>query len=189
MKIVTKSKTRRNVNSALHAAVSQMNGELEDIGGIITKLECEIYVIPSGAYVSIMVVINGDEKCHKEILGINVRGINRSKSTANAAKKLNELLKGKKGEVVDMYSKTAVTLPGRVYTTIIAAVNCGIAGKKSSVNSASERREIIKKALVLLDNNPNAINIARVAEIFEISRSIVYRDLEALGFDRVGETK
>jgi predicted DNA-binding transcriptional regulator YafY len=40
--------------------------------------------------------------------------------------------------------------------------------------------------LELLGDSPATINIARVAEIFGVSRSIIYRDLEALGFDRAG---
>ena len=43
-----------------------------------------------------------------------------------------------------------------------------------------------QKTLELLGNAPNSLNIAHVAEIFGVSRSIIYRDLEALGYERAG---
>ncbi len=187
MKVISKAKASRNVNTGLHEAVTQVNKELKNVNGVITKLECDISVRPSGAYVSVMVTVNGDQPWRKEIFGVNTRGANREHSVKKATKSLNELLKDKGGGIVGVYSKTATSLPGRVYTTMIAAVNED--ETQPTVNDANSRRERIKKTLELLDNTPEAINIAKVAEIFGVSRSMIYRDLEVLGFDRGGESE
>ncbi len=187
MKVISKSKTSRRVSTALYEAVAQMNEELKTVDGIITKLECEISVRRSGAYVALMTIINGNHSCDKEIFGANVRGVNMERSVTKAAEKLNGFLKGREGEIADIYSKTVATLPGRFYTTMIAAINSGMG--EPAAKDARTRRERIKKTLELLDNTPSAINIVKVAEVFGVSRSIIYRDLEVLGFDRVGEAE
>jgi len=184
MKVISKAKASRSVKRALQGALNQVNKELEGTPGMITKLECEISLSAYGAYVSIMTTINGDEPCRKEVLGVNTRGGNRDSSVIKAAGGLNELLGEKSGEIVDIFSRTVSPLPGRVYTTMIAAVN-GVS-EDSSTRSTGARRERIKKTLELMGNSPATINIAHVAEIFGVSRSIIYRDLESLGFDRAG---
>ena len=184
MKVISKAKTSRSVNRALQGALKQVNKELDGVNGLITKLECEISLTAYGAYVSIMTTINGEEPCHKEVLGVNTRGGNRDSSLIKAAAGLNELLGDENGGIVDIYSKTVAPLPGRVYTTMIAAIN-GEPGGQTPDDTAA-RRERIKKTIELLGNSPGTINIAHVAEIFGVSRSIIYRDLEALGFERVG---
>jgi hypothetical protein len=187
MKVISKAKTSRSVGKALREAVKQVNKELKNVDGIINKLECEISLVPYGAYVSLMTTVNGDEPHHKEVFGVNTRGSNRDNSVRKAAKSLNDLLNDRNGEIVDIYSKTVTPLPGRVYTTMIAAINEET--EEPSIKDASMRRERIKETLALLGNAPTAINIVRVAEVFGVSRSIIYRDLEALGFERVGESE
>lgn len=189
MKVISKSKTSGDVNTALYEAVAQMNKELKNIDGVITKLGCEISVRPSGAYLSLTTIINGDRPCHKEVFGVNARGASRERSVSNAAEKLNGFLKDKNGDIVDIYSKTAAALPGRVYTTMIVAINEEPRADAPAAQDTSARRERIKNTLELLNNVPSAINIARVAEVFGVSRSIIYRDLEVLGFDRGGEAE
>jgi hypothetical protein len=187
MKVISKSRTSGDVNTALYEALVQMNKDLKNVAGVITKLGCEISVRPSGAYVSLTTVINGEQQSHKEIFGVNIRRVNRERSISNATEELNGLLKDKNGDIVDIYSKTAAALPGRFYTTMIAAIN--ERAKEPAVKDAIGRRERIKKTLELLNNAPAAINIARVAEVFGVSRSMIYRDLEVLGFDRGNEAE
>ena len=67
---------------------------------------------------------------------------------------------------------------------MITAMNEEVVKPPSKDTKARRRR--IKKTIELLGNAPTALNIARVAQIFGVSRSIIYRDLEALGFDRAG---
>jgi hypothetical protein len=184
MKVISKAKTSRSVKRALQGALKQVNKELEGTPGVITKLECEISLTAYGAYVSIMTTVNGEKECHKEVLGVNIRGGNRDRSLIKAAAGLNELLGDNKGEIVDMYSRTVAPLPGRVYTTMIAAINCE--SEAPFLKNTTARRGRIKKTLELLGNSPATINIAHVAEILGVSRSIIYRDLEALGFERAG---
>ena len=51
--------------------------------------------------------------------------------------------------------------------------------------TAKETMERIRKIVELLNNNPSALNVAKVAEVFGVSRTMIYKDLEALGFKRV----
>ncbi|HDY73670.1 MAG TPA: HTH domain-containing protein [Euryarchaeota archaeon] len=46
------------------------------------------------------------------------------------------------------------------------------------------RRKRIKKGLELLGNDPTVINVARLANTFGVSRTMIYKDLEYLGFKR-----
>ncbi|WP_456474685.1 hypothetical protein [Candidatus Pyrohabitans sp.] len=182
MKIISKTATGNDVGTALDRAVDSINQELKKVDGIITSAEYEINIGVSGASVNITVTINGSEPKKKEIIGVNVRGYSRENSVAKAAGLINSFLENKEGEIVSVYTKTIDTpLPGRVYTTMIVAINeKGL----EEARDAEIRRERIKRALELFNNDPAVINVARVAEVFGVSRTMIYRDLEALGFRR-----
>jgi|Deesub1362A_J573_1020465.scaffolds.fasta_scaffold00105_96 hypothetical protein len=185
MKVISKSHSSGDVSKALDDTIHDINEELKKVDGLITKLDCEISAGPSGACVVITAVVNGNQPRHKEIVGVNVRGVSRDHSIKKASDRLNQLLGDRNGEIVDIFSKTIVTpLPGRVYTTMVAAVNEEV---MEEVGDANIRRQRLKKTLELLNNDPSAINIAKVAEVFGVSRSMIYRDLEILGFQRVSE--
>jgi hypothetical protein len=185
MKVISKSRSSGDVNSALERTIDDINEELKKVDGVITKLDCEVSAGPSGACVVITAVVNGDQPRKKWIVGVNERGVSREHSIKKSSEKLNRLLGDKNGEIVDIFSKTVVTpLPGRVYTTMIAAINEEVMER---VGDANIRRQRLKKTLELLNNDPSAINIAKVAEIFGVSRSMIYRDLEVLGFARASE--
>lgn len=187
MKIISKSKSSNDVNTALERTIREINAELENVDGLITKLKCDVSAGPSGACVVVTAVVNGDQPRRKVIIGINERGVSREHSIRKSTEKLNKLLADMEGEIVDIFSKTVVTpLPGRVYTTVIAAINEEAVEKVQSVDI---RRQRIKKTLRLLNNDPSAINIARIAEVFGVSRSMIYRDLEVLGFTRADDKK
>lgn len=182
MRVITKSKSGGNVEHALEAIINEINEELKGVDGVITKASYDISAGPAGACVSISLVLNGNQPRRKEIVGVNEKGVSREHSMKKAGQKLNQILKDKEGEITDIYTKTIVTpLPGRVYTTLIATIN---EEAFEDAQDASVRRERIKKTLQLLNNDPSAINIARVAEVFDVSRTMIYRDLEALGFKR-----
>ena len=182
MKVISKSKTSRDVSTALEETLKGMNEELKGIDGIITKINCEVTAGPAGASVSVSVVVNGTEPRRKEVVGVNVRGVSREHAMKKATEKLNEILSERDGELVDTYVKTILSpLPGRVYTTIIGAVNEEVL---EEAQNATMRRQRLKKTLELMNNNPSAINVATVASIFGVSRTIIYKDLEALGFKR-----
>jgi len=182
MRIISKTATGNDVGTALDKAIESINEELKKVDGIITSAEYEINLGVSGASVSITLAINGSEPRKKEVIGVNVRGYSRENSVAKAAKLINSFLENKRGEIVSVYTKTIDTpLPGRVYTTMIVAIN---EEDTEEVMDAEIRRKRIKRALELLNNDPSVINVARVAEVFGVSRTIIYRDLEALGFKR-----
>lgn len=182
MKVITKSKTGSNVGHALETLVTEINEDLKGVDGVITNTQYDISAGPAGACVSITLVLNGNSPIRKELVGVNEKGVSREHSMKKAGAKLSELLENKKGKIADVYTKTIVTpLPGRVYTTVIAAVNEEVLEK---ARNSDIRRNRIKKILELLNNDPSAINVARVAEVFGVSRTMIYRDLEALGFKR-----
>ncbi len=182
MQIISKSKSGPEVGIALQEVVDNINSELKTNDGIISKTECDVTFGPLAVTVTATVVINGNEPRHKELIGVNERGVSREHSMRKATETLNQVLTGKNGEIADIFTKTIVTpLPGRVYTTIIASINEDILEK---AHDANIRRQRIKRILQLVDNNPSAINIASVADIFNVSRTMIYKDLEALGFKR-----
>ncbi|MFQ5975852.1 MAG: hypothetical protein ACE5J5_06030 [Candidatus Hydrothermarchaeales archaeon] len=182
MKIISLSKSEGDVGQALTSSVSELNEKLKSIDGLITKTECDISAGPSGAAVTITLVINGDEPFHKEIIGVNQKGWSREHSMKKAEAELNEIMKEKKGRISDVYVKSIVSpLPGRVYTTIVASINEDVI---EEVSSAASRRSRIKKALELFNDDPASINVARVAEIFGVSRTMIYRDLESMDYHR-----
>ncbi len=182
MRIISDSKTSIDVSSALDKLLKEVNEELKGVDGVITKLECDVSAGPAGASVSACLVVNGNEPRHKEIVGVNEKGVSREHAVKKATTKLNEIIAAKNGELADFFVKTIVTpLPGRVYTTIIAAINETILEEAQSVGV---RRQRLRKTLELLNNNPSAINVAGVAEVFGVSRTIIYKDLDALGFKR-----
>ncbi|MEE8168879.1 MAG: HTH domain-containing protein [Candidatus Hydrothermarchaeales archaeon] len=182
MKVISKSKSGPEVGTALQSVIEDMNEELKGADGLISKTECEVAFGPLAVTVTTTVVLNGNSPRHKELIGVNERGVSREHAMRKATEKLNQLLATKNGEIADIFSKTIVTpLPGRVYTTIIASINEDVLEK---AHDATIRRQRIKRILQLVDNNPSAINIASVAEIFGVSRTMIYKDLEALGHKR-----
>jgi len=176
------TKTGGDVSSALEATIKEINKELKNVDGVISKTESDISAGPSGASVTITTAVNGSEPRRKKILGINEKGASREHSMRKAVQKMNSMIGNKEGYISDIYTKTIVTpLPGRVYTTIVASINEEVLEEAVDANT---RRERIRKVVELLNNNPTAINVAKVAEVFGVSRTMIYKDLEALGFRR-----
>lgn len=182
MRLLIKTKRGSTVNKALKMLLQELNEELKRIDGLIDRMKCEVNAGPAGAIVTISLIINGNKPRKKMVLGVNEKGVNRESSLQKATQRLNKMLKDVDGELVDVFVKTVVgPLPGRAYTTIIAAINERLLEK---VLDSTMRRQRIKRALELFNNDPAAINITGVADVFGVSRTIIYKDLEALGFRR-----
>ncbi len=183
MRVISRSKSGQDVGGALHDVIGEINDDLKKIDGLINKTECDVSFGPLAVTVSVTAVINGDSPRKKEIIGINERGVSREHSMRKATERLNEVLAKMDGEIADLFMKTIVTpLPGRVYTTVIAAVN---SESLEEAQNANARRQRIRRILQLMNNDPSAINIASVANIFGVSRTMIYKDLDALGYKRV----
>lgn len=182
MEFISRAKGAATVNRALQETLKDLNAELAKTDGLIEEMRCDIHAGPAGASVSVNLLVNGSEPRKKLVLGVNEKGVNRVHSMRMATEKMNRLINGIDGKIVDVFVKTiGAPLPGRVYTTIIVAVN------EHTVAEACDsamRRQRIKAALELFNNNPSALNVARVADIFGVSRTIIYKDLAALGFRR-----
>lgn len=182
MKVITKSVGSGDIGSALSKCVKEINEELEKIDGRITKAYTEASVYPSGWHVTMNVAVSGDTPHKKSIIGINQRGKNFDVSMKKATGKLNEIIEGKDGEVVDVFTKNISTpLSGRKYTTIVAAIN---EEAFMPAKNAALRRQRLKNVLESLNNDPKAINISKVAEVFGVSRGIIYKDLEEMKLKR-----
>lgn len=182
MKIISRSIGSGDIESALAKSVEEINKELEKVDGKITKAYIETSVYPSGWYVTVNVAVSGNTPHKKSIIGINQKGKNLEESMKKATDKLNSTIAEKEGEVVDVFSKTISTpLSARKYTTIVAAINEDV---PMPAKNAALRRQRLKNALELLNNDPKSINVSKVAEVFGVSRGIIYKDLEELGFKR-----
>ncbi len=187
MKILSVSTTGADVATALERALEKINAQLAVEEGYIKDAQYSIRIGVSSVTVSITIALEGETPVRKRVLGVNVRGYSREASVARAVRAINSELAKLRGTVVSFYKKTVdMHLPGRVYTTIIVAVN---EEALQEADTARARRSRLKQAIALLNNDPSAINIARVAEIFGVSRTVIYRDLEVLGFQRSGDAQ
>jgi hypothetical protein len=183
MLVISKSKSDNEVGKALSTLLHEINGELGKTGGLISNIECDVTAGPFDATVSISVFIDGDEPREKYVIGVNEKGYSRENSMAKAEKQANSLLEAFDGTIAGAYVTTISSLPGRVYTTLIVASN-GEDINKNAVIDSEERRRRIKKGLELLGNDSSVINVARLARVFGVSRTMIYKDLEYLGFKR-----
>jgi hypothetical protein len=183
MFIVTKSKSEKEVGKALEMLIEEINAELEKRDGLISGIDCDITVGPLDASVSASVFIDGDEPRRKFLIGVNEKGFNRENSMKKAEKLANVFLKDSGGVIAGSFVKTISILPERVYTTLIIAVNGSSLNDFRGIDTEA-RRERIKKGLELLGDDPSVLNIANLAKIFGISRTMIYKDLEIMGYKR-----
>ncbi len=181
MNIVSAFERGHNVEEALDTAVKSINEQLKSVDGLIDDIDFQVDVGYSGATVSIALSLNGDEPLHTEIIATYQRGINNSQALKKATEVMNTALLHKKGYIQGFEVKNIEPIPGRAYSTIIVAIN---EDKVESPHDATARRRRIQKALDLLSRDPSTLNIAKVAEVFGVSRKMIYHDLESLGFGR-----
>jgi len=182
MKIITKSRSEGDVNNALRGVLKDLNQELKSVNGVITKADCEIIAGPFDTAVMVTLVINGNEPRRKTVVGVNEKGFGRSDSMEKAGLKLSQLLEKRKGEIADIFTRAIVTIPGRrAYTTMIAAINEDVMEEPWNPET---RRNRISSIIKMLNDDPSTLNIAKVAETFNVSRTVIYKDLKALGYTR-----
>ncbi|MFQ5800216.1 MAG: hypothetical protein ACE5HH_00670 [Candidatus Hydrothermarchaeales archaeon] len=186
MNIVSAFERGHTVEDALDSAVRKVNEQLKSVDGLIDKIDFQVDVGYSGATVSIVLSLNGDEPMHKEVIGVNQRGINNSQALKKATEVMNNTLLHKKGRIQDFVVKNIEPIPGRAYSTVLAAINEDVI---EDPHDATTRRRRLTKALDLLSREPAALNIAKVAEVFGVSRKMIYHDLKALGYGRKERTE
>ncbi|MFQ6050546.1 MAG: hypothetical protein ACE5K4_02520 [Candidatus Hydrothermarchaeota archaeon] len=183
MRIVGVCKSGSDVKTALEKAGEEINKKLTGIGGNIEKMRVSIEAGVGGAVIEIALSVSGDNYAKKKVVFVNERGISEEQALKNAERKINNILKDLNGSIADFFVKTTTTpIPGRVYSTIIVAINEN-SQTEIPVDKGS-RREILRNAISLLGGDPKALNISKVAEIFTVSRDIIYKDLEELGYKR-----
>ncbi|MCS4542023.1 MAG: HTH domain-containing protein, partial [Euryarchaeota archaeon] len=174
MKIIATSKRATTVKAALEEAQREINQKLSQIDGRIIKMHADAR--PLGG-IEISVVVNGNEPHKKRILGVNESAISAELSIKKAQDRINQMASDTKGEIADFFIKTITAPFGRTYTTMVLAVNERLIKPPNDL-SAEERRDRIKSVLLMLNNDPRALNISHLAELFNVSRDIIYKDLE-----------
>jgi hypothetical protein len=181
MNLVSAFERGHNVEEALDTAIKHVNEQLRAVDGLIDTIDFQVDVGYSGATVSIVLCLNGDEPLHTEVIGVNQRGINNSQALKKATQVMNNALQHKKGSIRDFVVKNIEPIPGRAFTTLLVAIN---EDAIEAPHDAASRRRRLKKALDLMNREPSTLNIAKVAEVFGVSRKMIYHDLDALGFGR-----
>jgi hypothetical protein len=181
MNLVSAFERGHNVEDALDNALKKANEQLMNVDGLIDKIDFQVDVGYSGATVSIVLSLKGDTPLHTEVIGVHQRGLNNSQALKKATEVMNNSLLHKKGSIQDFVVKNIEPIPGRAYTTILVAIN---EDSIKEPQDAEGRRRRLQKALDLLNREPATLNIAKVAEVFGVSRKMIYHDLEAMGIDR-----
>jgi hypothetical protein len=172
------------VRKALERAATELNQSLAKTQGRITNLDVNIYSGVVGAIVRLVIIVDERDFRPKRILWANETGSTDEKALRRAREKINAQLTKLRGEIAGFYLKFITPMiPKHTYATLIIAVN-GELPKKVGKLDSGERREQLAAMLRLLNNDPKAINLVRVAKIFGVSRDTIYRDLEELGIKR-----
>ena len=173
------------MRKALGHAATELNEILTKTQGCITKLDANIDSGISGATVRIITVVDESDIRPKCVLWANEVSGSEATALNRAQEKINAQLAKLRGEVAGFYLKFITPpLPKRTYATLIVAVNEEIPEKVVGKLSSAERRERLAAVLRLLGNEPRAINLAKMAKIFSVSRDTIYNDLHELGIER-----
>ncbi len=182
MRIIGSCKTGMDVKGALDKVEEELNTELQGVPGKIVDMRANVEAGLGGAVVEIMILIDGADPANKFILGVNEKGISEEHALKRARDEMNKRLGSIDGGVLaGFYVKTLTTpVPGRVFSTILAAIN-EEGGRDLGTLSSEERRTRLQYILSLLGNDPKALNISRVAELFGTTRNVIYSDLERIG--------
>lgn len=169
---------------ALERAATELNQSLAKTQGRITNLDANIYSGVAGAIVRLIIIVDERDFRPKRILWANETGSTDEKALRRAREKINVQLAKLRGETAGFYLKFITPMiPKHTYATLIIAVNEELPEKVGKLSSG-DRRERLMQMLRLVANNPQAINLAQVAKIFDVSRDTIYRDLEELGIKR-----
>jgi len=172
------------VRKALGHAATELNEILTKTQGCITKLDANIDSGISGATVRIVTVVDESDIRPKCILWANEVGGSEATALNRAQEKINAQLAKLRGEVAGFYLKFITPpIPKRTYATLLVAVNEEVPEKVVKLSSV-ERRERLAAIFRLLGNEPRAINLAKIAKVFSVSRDTIYKDLHELGIER-----
>lgn len=184
MRILSSIGGGTSVRQALRKAAAELNGKLAETPGRIAHMKAKLASGLAGATVRVVVVVDEGGLCPKCIIWANEAGGDEGAALRRAGEKINAQLNRLKGEAAGFYIEfIRPPLPRRVYATMIVAVNEEIPERIGKL-TADERRERLAAAIKLLASDPKAVNISRIAELFSVSRDVLYEDLKKLGFER-----
>ena len=184
MRILSSVGGGTSVKQALKKAAAELNSKLAETPGRIAHMRAKLASGLAGATVRIVVAVDEANLCPKCIIWANEAGGDESAALRRAGEKINAQLDRLKGEAAGFYIEfIRPPLPKRIYATMIVAVNEEIPDGVGKL-TADERRERLAAAIKLLASDPKAVNLSRVAELFGVSRDVLYEDLRKLGFER-----
>ncbi|KXA96429.1 hypothetical protein AKJ39_04625 [candidate division MSBL1 archaeon SCGC-AAA259J03] len=184
MRIISSVKKERAVKAAVRKVSDELNDKLSRISGRISEINAKIDVGFSGATVRLVVIVDREKVRSKKIFWANKGSSNEKEALRLAEKEMNPKIENISGEIADSHIQfVSPPIPQRVYVTMIAGVNEKVPEKVGKL-STDERRARLSEILLLVDNEPKAINISKIAQIFEVSRDTIYKDLTRLGHER-----
>lgn len=184
LEVLSSSKKESNVKKALKKSTKKINKELSKIPGSIANMNVNTQVGLSGASVNLSVTVEDKNERFKKILWANKGGSSEEKALERAKEEINPKISNIKGELADSYTEyISPPLPQKVYLTMVLAVNKKIP-KNTKNLSARERRSRINEIISLAGGDPKIINISKIAKSFNVTRDVIYNDLEKLEINR-----
>lgn len=184
MRVISSVKKGGTVKEALKKTADQINEKLSDIPGSIAGIKSSIDVGISGTKVQLVATVDEKHIRSKKIFWVNEGATSEEKALNQAEERINKKIEKISGEIADFHLKPiSPPLPKRIYVTMIVGVNEKVPEEIGSLTT-EERRARLSEILSLLGNKANAINISKTAEIFNVSRDVIYRDLEKMDFER-----
>lgn len=184
MQILGSTGNGGTIREALQEAAKTTNKKLSNTPGSIAEIETDLNVGVSGGKVQLVVTVEDKKTRPKKIIWANKGGSNEEEAISKAKEKLNPKIEKISGEIADFHLKfVSPPLPQRTYVTIILGVNETIPKKTKNLNT-EERRARLREIINLLGGEASTINISKISKVFNVTRDVIYRDIEKMGFDR-----
>ncbi len=184
MQILGSTGNGGTVKEALQNAAENTNEKLSNVPGSIAGIKTDLNVGLSGAKVQLVTTVEDRKNRAKKILWTNEGGSNEAEALSKAQERLNPKIEEISGEIADFHLEfLSPPLPQRIYVTIIIGVNKTVPKETDNLNT-EERRARVREIINLLGGKASAINISKTAKAFNVTRDVIYRDIEKLGFER-----
>ncbi len=184
MRIIGSIENGGSVKEALQKIGKTTNEKLSNTPGSIAGIETNINVGLSGAKIQLILTIDDKKNKPKKILWTNKGGSNEGEALSKAQEELNPKIEKLSGEIADYHLEfLSPPLPQRIYVTIIIGINETIPQTTHNLDT-EERRARLREIINQLGGEATAINISKTANVFGVTRDVIYRDIEKLGFSR-----
>ncbi len=184
LKLISSSKKGSNVKKALEEATKEVNKNLINEKGSIAKINLKTNVGLPGASVDLLVTIDDKKQVNKKIAWVNAGGSTEEKALQRAKEEINPKINEIDGELADSHIEyISPPMPKKIYVTILLGINEKVPEKTENLTK-SERRARIRQIINLTGGNAKIINISELAKTFNVSRDVIYNDLNKLDIER-----